>query len=68
MPVMNGLDFVKAVRAKPELADMKLMMVTAQTSFNSVAEALAAGADDYLMKPLTRQMLEEKLRLLGLID
>ena len=65
---MNGLDFVKAVRAKPELADMKLMMVTAQTSFNSVAEALAAGADDYLMKPLTRQMLEEKLRLLGLID
>ncbi|MCF7765334.1 MAG: response regulator [Verrucomicrobia bacterium] len=68
MPVMNGLDFVKAVRAKPELAGMKLMMVTAQTSFNSVAEALAAGADDYLMKPLTRQMLEEKLRLLGLID
>ena len=65
---MNGLEFVKAVRARAELAGMKLMMVTAQTSFNSVTEALAAGADDYLMKPLTRQMLEEKLRLLGLID
>lgn len=68
MPNMNGLEFVKAVRSRPEFNDLKLMMVTAQTSFDSVVEALNAGANDYLMKPLSRQMLEDKLRLIGLME
>ncbi len=65
MPVMNGLDFVKAVRADPRYADVKLMMVTAQNSYETVLEAIEAGAADYLMKPLTEDMLVDKLRVLG---
>jgi two-component system chemotaxis response regulator CheY len=67
MPNMNGLEFVKTVRADPQWRELKLMMVTSQNSMEHVAEALAAGATDFLMKPVTRQSLEEKLRLLGVI-
>lgn len=67
MPRMNGLDLVKEIRGKPEWKATKLMMVTTHTNFDSVAEAMAAGADEYLMKPLTSEMLVEKLRLLGLV-
>lgn len=65
MPRMNGLDFVKAVRAKPEFSEMKLMMVTTQNSMEKVALAIESGANDFLMKPLTKEMFEDKLKLLG---
>ena len=68
MPRMNGLEFVQAVRERSEFDGKKLIMVTAQTSMGNVVEAINAGANDYLMKPLTKEMLEEKLRLVGLID
>lgn len=68
MPRMNGLEFVKAVRGRSEHNGKKLIMVTAQSSMANVAEAMNAGANDYLMKPLTKEMLAEKLRLVGLID
>lgn len=68
MPVMNGLDFVKAVRADPRHDAMKMMMVTAQNSYETVLQAIEAGAADYLMKPLTEEMLQDKLRLLGFIE
>lgn len=66
MPVMNGLDFVKHVRRDARFDPMKLMMVTAQNSYETVVQALEAGATDYLMKPLTEDMLLDKLRVLGL--
>ncbi|MEM9445140.1 MAG: response regulator [Verrucomicrobiota bacterium] len=65
MPRMNGLDFVKAVRAKSEYNEMKMMMVTTHTAIDEVAEALTEGANDFLMKPLTKEMLQDKLKLLG---
>ena len=68
MPVMNGLDFVKAVRRDPRHDAMKMMMVTAQNSYETVLQAIEAGAADYLMKPLTEEMLQDKLRLLGFIE
>ncbi|MBL9210713.1 MAG: response regulator [Opitutaceae bacterium] len=66
MPVMNGYDFVRAVRANALLADVRIMMVTTETSLANVEKALAAGANEYLMKPFTRELLVEKLALLGL--
>jgi len=66
MPVMNGLELVKVLRANPAYNDMKLMMVTAQTSMDSVVEAIENGANDYLMKPLTEEMFQDKLKLLGI--
>lgn len=64
MPVMTGLDFVKAVRADAAYASMRLMMVTAQSDLNCVSNALVAGADEYVMKPITPEMIREKIELL----
>jgi len=66
MPTMNGLEFVQAVRSEARYADMRLMMVTSETEQSFVTSALEAGADEYLMKPFTREILIEKLAVLGL--
>jgi two-component system, chemotaxis family, chemotaxis protein CheY len=66
MPVMDGPSFVAAVRSDPRYRDMKLLMVTARQHMDEVISALAAGADEYLMKPVTPEMLEEKIRMIGL--
>lgn len=66
MPEMNGLEFVEAVRAMRDWDRMKVMMVTSESSPRQVYEALKAGADEYAMKPVTREVIEGKLELLGL--
>jgi len=66
MPEMDGLAFVQAVRAEPRWAAVRLMMVTTETETAQVVRALAAGADEYLMKPFTKDALIEKLALLGI--
>jgi len=66
MPVMNGFELVQAVRANVLLSGVRIMMVTTETSLGSVEQALAAGADEYLMKPFTRELLQEKLALMGM--
>lgn len=68
MPRMNGLELLKAIRAKQEFAGMKVLMVTAQNTYEKVAEAVSTGADDFLMKPLDEQMFVEKLCLLGIVS
>jgi len=68
MPRMNGPEFVKAVRERPHLAHMKLMMVTSHHAAQDVRLALALGADDFLMKPLDAGMVADKLRVLGLLE
>lgn len=67
MPRMNGLDFVKALRAKPAYDSLKIMMVTTQNSMDRVAAALNAGATDYLMKPVSEGSLHDKFRVLGVM-
>jgi two-component system chemotaxis response regulator CheY len=66
LPAMTGLDLVKVIRERPGLGDIKLMMVTTETQLGRVVEALDAGADEYIMKPFDREMLLEKLALLGI--
>src|SRR5262249_2286870 len=68
MPRMNGIEFARVVRSRPEYADMKLMMVTSHNAMSDLRVAAAVGVDDFLMKPLNAEMLAGKLRLLGLID
>lgn len=65
MPVMNGLEFVKAVRADDSWNQMKLVMVTTETEPAQMARALMAGVDEFVMKPFTADILIEKLRLIG---
>lgn len=66
MPVMNGLDFIKQTRSQPTYGDLKILMVTTESEMESVVTALEAGANEYLMKPFTSQMVQDKLQILGL--
>ncbi len=65
MPVMNGLDFVRALRARKEYDDVKLMMVTTENDVAHIEAALSAGANEFVMKPFTYEVLEEKMALLN---
>ena len=67
MPEMNGYEFVKAVRADPGYRDLWLMMVTTESETSRVVKAMAAGANEYVMKPFTDDVIVDKLRLLGLV-
>lgn len=65
MPEMNGLDFIRAVRAQQQYRDLPIVMVTTETEMSQVVRALAAGANEYVMKPFTKEVILEKLALLG---
>ncbi|WP_437185410.1 response regulator [Planctomicrobium sp. SH668] len=65
MPVMNGLEFVKAVRQEDRFNSLKLVMVTTETEPTQMARALFAGVDEFVMKPFTPNILIDKLRLIG---
>lgn len=67
MPVMDGLQFVQAVRTMPEYKRMTLMMVTTESEHGQIVRALAAGAHEYLLKPFGAEALLDKLSLLGLV-
>jgi two-component system chemotaxis response regulator CheY len=66
MPEMTGIEFVEAVRKPPYQSRAKVVMVTTETEVPQVRRALEAGADEYVMKPFTREAIFEKLQLLGL--
>jgi two-component system chemotaxis response regulator CheY len=66
MPEMDGLSFLRAVRADANYAGLPVMMVTTNAEMANVAEALEAGASEYIMKPFTADMIREKLELMGL--
>jgi two-component system chemotaxis response regulator CheY len=65
MPVMNGLQFVTAVRADPRWSALTVVMVTTESELGQVEKALAAGANEYVMKPFTPEILVDKLAMLG---
>jgi two-component system chemotaxis response regulator CheY len=67
MPVMDGFSFVRAVRQDDAFAAVKLIMVSTDVDKGSVDQALQLGADEYIMKPFMRDMVDSKLRILGLI-
>jgi len=66
MPEMNGLDFIKAVRANPTYTDLPLMMVTTETEMERMALAFMAGVNEYVMKPFDKATIRDKLQLLGI--
>lgn len=66
MPVMNGLEFVQAVRKDPDLRDLTLMMVTTEAEQGQIVRALAAGAHEYLIKPFSVEAFVDKIDYLGL--
>ena len=65
MPEMDGVTFLREVRADVNYDGLPVMMVTTNSELHHVSQALEAGANEYIMKPFTADMLKEKLELLG---
>jgi len=61
MPKMNGLDFLKQVRAADQTKDIPFLMVTAEAQKENIIEAVKAKVSNYIVKPFTAATLGEKL-------
>ncbi|MGB9731422.1 MULTISPECIES: response regulator [Calditerrivibrio] len=67
MPEMDGLTFVKSIRAKPEYKELPILMVTTEAAKEDILTALRSGVNNYIVKPFTPETLQEKVfKLLGL--
>ena len=66
MPEMNGYELLCEIRKDSGYDNMRIMMVTTETEMSQVVKALEAGANEYVMKPFTKEMILEKLNLMGL--
>lgn len=62
MPQMSGLEVLKAVRADPNTKNIPVVMVTAEALKDNIVAAAQAGVSDYVVKPFTAAVLEEKLQ------
>lgn len=61
MPGLSGIDVVKVIRINPKLANVKILMCTAASVTSEIDEAFAAGANDYVLKPLNFASLLAKV-------
>ncbi len=61
MPVMTGLELLRAIRAEPTLKTTPVLMVTAENSREQIIEAAQSGVSGYIIKPFTAVTLREKL-------
>ncbi len=64
MPKMNGFDVCQALRADPELAGMRVLMLTAKGRDTEVSKGLGLGADAYVTKPFSTKELVTQIRSL----
>ncbi len=66
MPVMDGLDFITAVRADEKLRGMKILLCSTEVRLGEVRKAIKTGADSYMLKPFDREKLLHRMRRFGL--
>ncbi len=62
MPVMDGLEFCRALRATDWGQSMYIIMLTGVETENNILEAFEAGVDDYIAKPMTNRALNARMR------
>lgn len=61
MPVMTGIDMLRAIRADERLKSIPVLMVTAEAQQSNLIEAVQAGVSNYIVKPFTAETMQEKL-------
>ncbi len=61
MPIMEGIDLVRAIRADADLRDLPILMVTAEARREQIVAAAEAGVNGYIVKPFNAQTLEQKI-------
>jgi two-component system chemotaxis response regulator CheY len=67
MPEMDGFELLKQLRRDSAFSSVKVVMVTTETEIQHMMSALEAGANEYIMKPFTKDILREKLELVGIV-
>jgi two-component system, chemotaxis family, chemotaxis protein CheY len=67
MPLMDGFELLTHIRAHRDYDEMRVVMVTTECEPHQMTRALLAGADEYVMKPFTAEMLRDKLALIGVV-
>jgi two-component system chemotaxis response regulator CheY len=67
MPVMDGLEFLAQLRREPGGEKPKVVFCTTENDVSHIAKAMRAGADEYIMKPFDREIVEAKFAEVGLI-
>jgi two-component system, chemotaxis family, chemotaxis protein CheY len=65
MPVMSGMEFLRAYRAQVPTSGAKVIFCTTENGMGHIQAAIDAGADEYVMKPFDRETLENKLQIVG---
>jgi two-component system chemotaxis response regulator CheY len=68
MPVMDGFEFLHELRKMPGGLKPKVVFCTTENDVAHIARAIHAGADEYIMKPFDKQILQSKLEEIGLIE
>ena len=66
MPVMSGMEFLRALRQTDFAPQPKVVFCTTENDIAHIRAAIDAGADEYVMKPFDRETLESKLQIVGI--
>lgn len=61
MPVMPGIEMLRAIRADEALKHIPVLMVTAEAQKENLIEAIQAGVNNYVVKPFTAETMQEKI-------
>ena len=68
MPVMDGLSFLRVLRGRDDGDRPVVVFCTTENDMGHIRRAIEAGANEYIMKPFDRDILESKLQQTGLIE
>lgn len=67
MPVMDGLEFLKTIRAQDGVEQPVVVFCTTENDMSHIRAAMEAGANEYIMKPFDREIIEAKFTQVGIM-
>ena len=68
MPVMDGLEFLRELRKEPCGEIPKVIFCTTENDMDHITQAIAAGANEYIMKPFDKEIIISKLKEVGMVE
>jgi two-component system chemotaxis response regulator CheY len=67
MPVMNGIDFLRALRKAAGGDQPVVVFCTTENDIQQIHEAISAGANEYIMKPFDSEIVQSKFEQIGVV-
>ena len=68
MPNLDGMGFMLASKGLPNMVNTKVIFCTTENDVDKISKALEAGASEFVMKPFNKEIIEDKLKYLGIIE